>query len=154
MNKVVSMEEMIPLIKNQLEAGGKATFTPKGKSMLPMLRDGMDTVTIARAKFPLKKYDLPLYQRKDGSYVLHRVVDLSQGKYVMRGDGQFVKEYGIEESQIIGVVVAFTRKGKKHSCQGLGYRIYVKVWVATVGLRKIKKKGRRILGRIKRKILG
>lgn len=154
MSKIISMEEMMSIIQEQLESGGKATFTPKGKSMFPMLRDGKDTVTIGKAIGPLRKYDIPLYQRSNGKFVLHRVVKVQHGTYVMRGDGQFFDEYGVEDSQIIGVVESFSRKGKKYSCRGIGYGFYKRIWVATVGIRKFYKKGRRFLGRVKRKILG
>jgi hypothetical protein len=148
------MDEMMPIIKSQLEDGGKATFTPKGKSMLPLLRDGMDRVTIAKPVFPLKKYDIVLYQRNNGDYVLHRIVETGQGTYVLRGDGQYVKEYGVEERQIIGVVKHFMREGKTYSCKGFLYGLSVRIWCHTVSIRKNYRRGRRILGRIKRKIFG
>lgn len=154
MNKVVAMDDIVPLIKEKIEEGGMATFTPKGNSMLPMLRNNRDTVTLAKPSFPLKKYELPLFVRKNGQYVLHRVVGTSQGKYVMRGDNQFVNEYGIEEEQIIGIVTSFTRKGKKYSSDTFSYQIYCRVWVASVRIRYYYRRVRRFAGRVKRRILG
>lgn len=153
MNKIVSMEDIVPLMKEQIINNGEVTFTPKGNSMLPMLRNGKDIVTLGKPQFPLKKYDLPLYEREGGKYILHRVVDVNNDTYVMRGDNQFINEPGIKEEQIIGVVKNFTINNKKYSCDSRVYMLYCKVWVNTVRIRRILRIMRRYAGKIKRKIL-
>ncbi len=154
MNKLISMQEMGVIIKEQLAEGGLVKFTPKGNSMLPMLRNNIDTVTLKKCDGRLKKYDLPLYQRKDESYVLHRVVKvLDDGTYLMRGDNQLYTERGISDEDIVGVVVAFTRKGKEYTDNDISYKVYRFLWVNTNGIRKVCKPIRRILGRVKRKLL-
>lgn len=153
MNKIVSMEDLIPLMKEQIKNNGEVTFTPKGNSMLPLLRNNKDTVTLCKAEFPLKKYDVPLYVRENGKYVLHRVVAIENDSYVMRGDNQFINEPGIREEQIIGIIHSFTRKNKRYDCNSIAYRLYCKIWVNTVGMRKCLKIMRRLAGRIKRKVL-
>lgn len=143
----------MPIMKETLDNDGKVTFTPRGISMLPMLRSNMDTVTLEKPVFPLKKYDLPLYIRDNGNYVLHRVVKVKKNGYVMRGDNQLINESGIKESQIIGIVTDFTRKGKQYSVNNLGYRIYCVLWT-NVFFKKSYLKVRRTLGKIKRRLLG
>ena len=71
---VVSMEELVPLIREVLSNGQSVRFSPKGTSMLPMLRQGIDSVVLSPVTCRLKKYDIPLYQRDDGSYILHRII--------------------------------------------------------------------------------
>ena len=66
----VRMENLIPLFKERLDAGQKVRFSPKGISMLPMLRQDTDTVVLSPLPDKLRKYDLPLYQRDDGKYIL------------------------------------------------------------------------------------
>ena len=44
LNKEVGLDDVMQIIAEKLEAGGSVTFNPKGTSMLPMLRDGDDTV--------------------------------------------------------------------------------------------------------------
>lgn len=153
MNKVVSLEELVPLIKEKIESNGEVTFTPKGISMLPMLRDNQDTVTLGKAEFPLKKYDIAFYSRDNGQYVLHRVIKTKEDSYVMRGDNQLFNEYGIRQNQIIGVVKTFTRKGKLYNYDDKKYILYYKVWCNTVWIRRLLIIGRRIAGKIKRRIL-
>ena len=65
MNKEVGLDDVMQIIAEKLEAGGSVTFNPKGTSMLPMLRDGDDTVVLSKPKGRLHLFDLPLYRRKD-----------------------------------------------------------------------------------------
>lgn len=130
------MEEMVPLMREQLEQGGEVCFTPRGTSMLPMLRNGRDTVTLIQPDTPPKKYQLVFYQRDNGQYVLHRIVRVEKEGYVLRGDNQFVDETGIRREQILAVVEQFTRNGRTYSKDSLRYMLYVRVWVHTVKLRR------------------
>ena len=153
MNKQLSIDEMIPLILEQIDRGGRVNFTPAGNSMSPMLRDKSDTVVMTKPTFPLKKYDLVLYVRENGNYVLHRVVDITDDGYVLRGDNQVQNEYGIKEDNILAIVEEFVRKGKRHSVKSIKYRCYCICRVNTVKIRRMAKGLRRICGRIKRKML-
>lgn len=153
MNKIVTMDDIIPIMREQIESGGKVSFTPKGNSMLPMLRNNMDSVTIAKAQLPLKKYELPLYIRENGKYILHRVVAVRDGSYTMCGDNQFIREHGVCDEQIVGVVTEFTRKGKTKKVTSCGYKFYCIFWSKTFFIRKCYRRIRRVLGRIKGKIL-
>lgn len=132
MIKEIQLNDIMDLIVEKLAAGGTVTFTPSGESMLPMLRDGEDVVVLTQPKGRLHLFDLPLYRRKNGQYVLHRVIDFDRdGSYVMCGDNQFAKEHGIRDDQVIGVVTAFYRKGKPVRMTSLRYRAYVNFWYYT-----------------------
>ena len=66
-----------------------------GNSMAPFLIHQRDTVYLSRLQKPLKKGDVVLYLRDNGSYVLHRIVQINNDQYSMIGDGQFHIEKGI-----------------------------------------------------------
>ena len=53
----------MPLIEEQINHSGFVTFTPRGNSMLPLLRNNKDTITLKKPDFPLKKYDIAFYKR-------------------------------------------------------------------------------------------
>ena len=90
--KKVRLSELPPIMEETLRAGGTVRLPITGTSMLPLLVEGRDTVALQKA---LQKYDLPLYLRKDGAIVLHRVVGVNDdGTYTMCGDNQWVKESG------------------------------------------------------------
>ena len=54
MSKKVSIEDVMPLIEEQINHSGFVTFTPRGNSMLPLLRNNKDTITLKKPDFPLK----------------------------------------------------------------------------------------------------
>ena len=118
----VCMEDIMPLICERLEEGQSVKFSPRGTSMLPMLRQG-DSVVLSPCPEKLKKYDLPLYRRDNGEYVLHRVVKVGKS-YTCIGDNQFEYEHGIEHRQMIGVVTAFVNGKKERSVDEWKYRVY------------------------------
>lgn len=118
---------LMPLVLETLNAGHEVTFSPRGSSMLPMFREGRDTVTLSRPQGKLKKYDIPLYRRENGQFVLHRVVRVGD-TYTCMGDNQFAPEHGIADGQIIAVCTSFTRKGKTYSADALLWRVYAVFW--------------------------
>ena len=132
LSKEVAIDDVIDIMVEKLNSGGTVTFTPKGKSMLPMLRDGEDVVVLSKPNGKLHLFDIPLYRRSNGIYVLHRIVNFdADGSYVLCGDHQFALEHGIKDSDIIGVVTAFYRKGKAYSVNSFSYRLYVNFWFYT-----------------------
>lgn len=141
MSKLVSLEDMTPVMLEIMEAGGEAAFAPSGISMLPMLHHRTDKVVLVKPEFPLKKYDLPLYRRDDGRFILHRVVEVKKdGTYVMCGDNLWVRETGIRDDNIIGVVKSFERNGVHYECTDKKYIFYCKFWNFIYPLRKFAKR--------------
>ena len=146
LTKEMRLEQLMPLIRERLAAGQTVSFSPRGVSMRPMLRQGIDSVELAPISGQLKKYDLPLYQRDNGQYVLHRIVGVTE-TYCCVGDNQFDLEYGVRHDQLIALVTSFTRGSKRISVTNVGYRIYCRFWCTT---RPVRHLWRRALGRIKR----
>ena len=123
-------------IEEQLQTEGFYVSTTVGTSMWPMLRNRCDRVLI-RPIEPgerLSRYDLPLYLRPDGKYVLHRVIDVQADCYVIRGDNTYVKEY-IPKEWILGVMTEFWRGDKHVAADSRTYRLYARVWRAIYPLR-------------------
>jgi hypothetical protein len=147
---VEKMEMLMPLIRESLAAGQSVRFYPRGVSMLPMLRRGLDSVLLSPITGSLRKYDLPLYQRDDGKYVLHRIVGAGS-VYTCMGDNQFRPETGLRQDQMIGVVTAFYRGERMISVTALPYGLYCRFWHITRPLRSFL---RRAMGWLRRHIPG
>ena len=142
----ISLADMLPVMEEVLSSGGEFSFVPDGRSMRPMLKGKRDTVTIVKPQGRLKKYDLPLYRRANGAFVMHRVMKVQKDGYVMRGDAQYTYEPGVTDEQIIGVMTSFIRNGKKITADSLGYRLYCRVFCPCYPLKRfvlhfINKKG-------------
>lgn len=142
--RYAALDEMMPVIREKLDAGGEVRLLASGRSMMPLFRDGKDTVILAAAdKKRLKKYDMILYRRDNGQYVLHRIVGRSGGRdgaavcYTLRGDAQYAAEPGVREDQVIARAARFTRGGREYSCEHPVFRLYSVLWVNTCSARRI-----------------
>lgn len=144
----LSLEQLMPLIRERLAAGENVKFLPRGTSMLPLIRQGEDSVVLSPLPEKLKKYDIPFYQRSDGSYVLHRIVKVGD-TYTCIGDNQFKREPGLRPEQMIAVVTAVIRNGKTVSVDRFGYKLYCRLWHYSRPLRHLLWKCRQRLGRQK-----
>ena len=144
LKRSVVLEEMMPLIRERLAAGEDVQFTPRGTSMRPMIHGGRDSVVLSPVQGKLKKHDLPLYQRDNGQYVLHRIVKAGES-YTCMGDNQYHLEAGIRPDQVLAVVTAFVRDGKRYRVTDLRYRAYCLFWYYSRPIRRCLGAGKRIL---------
>ena len=134
-----------------LAHGGKLVYTNVGDSMEPLIRQGRDLLVIEKASGRLKKYDIPLYKRDSGQYVLHRILKVRENDYVLCGDNRWAKETGITDRHILGVLTGIERGGRKIELSGAKYRAYVFFWCDLFPLRVFFLKVRTVLKRIGRK---
>lgn len=141
-------DELMELVRERLSMGNKVRYLPfAGRSMLPMLRMGKDSVELAPLPEKLKKYDLPVYQYPSGKYVMHRVVAVKDTHYVCLGDNTWSYET-IYPEMLVGVVSAFKRGEKRIEVDAFGYRLYSRIWVALFPVRKCLYRGKRWLRRL------
>ncbi len=147
--KYVKMGELLPLIQEKIKNNGQVIFTPFGHSMLPLLKDGKDTVILTKLNRKLKKNDLPLYQRNDGQVVLHRVLKVyKNGEFNTRGDNQIVSEKKVKQEQIIAIVTCLIKNQKEYSIEDKKYSFYCWFWDFIFPLRWLIKKANRLLRKI------
>ena len=151
MNKV-SLEELWPVMEEQILAGKMVCFGPKGTSMMPLIRQNVDSIVLARAPEKLKKYDLPLFRRDDGHFVLHRVVGQDKNGYVMCGDNQIIYEHGITPKHILAIAVGMYRGEEYVPFDKKDYIIYSRRQVAKQARRRLKRKALSLIVRITKKL--
>ena len=135
-NRSIRLDEAMALIRESLDSGHEVTFSPRGASMLPFLKEGRDTVTLTALPPKLKKYDIVFYQRDNGQYVLHRLVRVGK-TYTCIGDHQYVYETGIRRDQIIAVCSSVVRGGKRISAQDGRWRLYAVAWHYSRPVRRV-----------------
>lgn len=123
-----------------IERDGKLIYTNKGDSMMPLIKENRDILVIEKTNGRLKKFDIPLYKRDSGRYVLHRVIRVRQYDYVICGDNRVNLEYGITDRHIIGVLTAVIRNGKEIPVWSKQYKLYAGLWYLIFPLRYVSKK--------------
>jgi signal peptidase I len=123
--------------EQELARTGSLTYVTTGRSMRPFLRSGEDLVHL-KAKQPGQrfcKYDVILYRRVSGRYVLHRIVKVLPESYVLCGDNLTEKEPGITDEQVLAVLTGITRNGRPVDIRSRGYRFLIWLWYAIFGPR-------------------
>ena len=128
MDKLVSIHNVIGVIKEKLDHDGEVLITVTGGSMRPFLIDRSTQVTLAKPKSKLKKYDIVLYKSPAGAWVLHRIIKLKDDDLIICGDALKTNEY-INKNEVIGVVTRIQTKDKVTFPNQLLYRIGVRLWV-------------------------
>lgn len=149
MRKEMSMGAMLPLINETIESGGVFTLYPKGASMRPLLRNGMDGVHLCDPE-GAGIGDIVLFRRESGEFVIHRIVAEKADGFVFCGDNQCVLEGGIKREQFVAKVCAILRDGRITPIDDPEYVRYV----SSLPKRRRAIKRRAIIGAIKKKILG
>ena len=144
-------EKITRRIEDELEKNGILVTNTEGKSMHPLFKPHRDAVVLKRVDREIKKYDVVLYRDFAGRYVLHRVIAERDDVFIIRGDNTFRKEF-VSKNDIIAYLVAFNRKGKRHTTEDFGYRFYSRFWNFIYPIRFLMRKFRSLLGKIKRKI--
>ena len=140
---------MVKKMEEILAETGELFTTASGVSMLPCIRPKWDMLHLAKPRHDIKKYDVLLYKRKNGTYILHRVMEVKSDSYVLCGDNQWVLEHGITDEQVLGVLIGFYRGKKYIDCQkNYLYHFYVKLWCFSLGIRKQILRGINLIRRI------
>ena len=139
--------------EEEIARNGFLLYRNVGDSMLPLIRQGRDLVLVSRKQEGrLKKYDVPLYRRDSGQYVLHRILKVRENDYVLCGDNRWRRETGITDRHIVGVLTAIVRNGQKIPVTDWRCRLYAHLWCDLFCLRAAALRCHALLGGIKRRL--
>lgn len=152
MNSGLPAKELAPLIKEVVEKNGEFRLYPKGVSMLPTIREGIDSVVLVKAE-DIKKYDILFYLRDNGQYVMHRLIGLKGNNFIFCGDNQFEKELFKNKQNIIAKVKGFYRNDKYISGRDRKHLAFIKCWYMVLPMRLYLSKFIRLTKKIGRKFI-
>ena len=153
----VSLDQLAPIMSECMELGQEVVLTITGHSMSPFLRNKKDQVVLIPCDpTALQPGDVPLYRRRNGKYILHRIVERDDGvnrtrwgteeelpsrcdslRYTMLGDAQWQEESNIAPDQIVAVAAAFISRGKRWECADDAYRQNRLRWHRLLWLRPV-----------------
>ena len=127
----------------------KCVFPIKGVSMLPMLEQDRDTVLVVPCEKPPKKYDLVLCRYRE-KYILHRLIGVKDGYYLLCGDNCITTEK-VKKEHILGVAEGFFKNGKYISCSDESYLKYAKKRCRSKWRRSLKRRFLYVINKLFRK---
>lgn len=117
---VVYLAEICEVIRE----GHTIVIPIKGSSMLPFLAEARDQVMLGPVSHELRPGDIVLYRRRNGQFILHRIVQKMGRVYYMKGDAQNRIEGPVFQEQILAEAVGFKRKGKWIDRNGIIVKFY------------------------------
>ena len=126
-------------IERSLKELGYAVAPIAGTSMMPLLKEGRDRVELKPyCHERLKKGDVVLYKKNDGTLVLHRIIKTENREFfTVLGDHQFKNAERVNKNQIIAVACGFFIKGRYVTEKTRWYRMYKKIWLCNLNFRRI-----------------
>ena len=126
--------------------GVSVTFPVNGRSMLPFIVGGRDSVILEKP-VDLRVGDVVLahaipdnvahLKNAEKHYVIHRIVALSGENVVLMGDGNLVQREYCKRSEVYAKVVCVVKpNGKKCPTGAFWGRIAAKVWYILLPVRR------------------
>ena len=126
------------IIEQCLKDIGFAVVPISGTSMWPLLKEGKSQIQlVSGGTKQLKKGDVVLYRREDGTLVLHRIIKIvKKNTYLVCGDHQWKLEEQIREDQILAAAQGFFINGRYIDEKIWWYRLYKKIWNGNLTIRR------------------
>lgn len=126
---------LLPEVEKLLGEGIKVTMRVKGDSMLPFIRGERDSVELQKPRM-LRKKSIALARLSDGTYVIHRIIELSGDEVVLMGDGNLLKTEHCRQADIVGEVTQILRNGTFVKCSCWVERVKASVWMMFLPMRR------------------
>lgn len=122
-------EELIETCLSRIKEGEDVWLRITGNSMTPFLVHARDSVCLSAQRTPVRRGDMVLFARKNGSLVLHRICKVKAEGIFLVGDGQTVIEGPVAPEAILARVNLIKRKGKTLSSSSFWWLFFKTVWL-------------------------
>ena len=146
----IGIEEWSKLAKEGIAP--PVTITLEGSSMRPLIRSGIDPVTIIPLQRPLKKGDVILFTTNPGRFVVHRVWKLKDGVVCPLGDNCWNPDGWLPVENVLGQAVCYIRNGHRYRLDTRFARILGGVWMCLFPVRRVYYRARALAGKCYRKL--
>lgn len=117
--------EILPILNEGYRL--KIPFT--GLSMYPFLAGRRDQAVIAAVSRKLKRGDIVLFVRDDGTHIMHRIHHVKGNTYYMLGDAQTAVEGPVQADRILALITAVSRKNKMIPCSRIDFKVFSHIWL-------------------------
>ena len=130
-------KEILPEIEGLVRDGLEVVFVPKGSSMSPFIKGGVDRVLITKAE-SIAEGDIVLALTEQGSHVLHRVEKVDGNMLILMGDGNLIQVEEVVANDIKGILnIIYHPDGSSQNCLDESWLRYGKYWYRLRKFRRI-----------------
>lgn len=135
--KILPASVLMPEYEALLKEGAELPLVISGGSMLPFLAPGRDSVMLKAPDRPLKRGDIVFYRRRNGAYILHRLLRVRGDSCWMVGDAQTIIEGPLDRSCIFAYVTRVQRKGRVEKPGTFWWIFFEHTWLAMLPTRHV-----------------
>ena len=119
-----------PTAEESLSEGKTLHISPKGTSMLPLIKADRDSVYIRSIPFEnIKNGDIVLYRNEHHHLVLHRIVKKTPTAFYTVGDNQLISAGPYKREVFLGKMIGMERNKKYLDASLFSMQLYGKIWM-------------------------
>lgn len=127
------IQEAVRLVQD----GVSVTFPVKGRSMLPFIFGGRESVILQKPG-SLQRGQVVLAQVGPDRYVVHRIIKVEPDRITLMGDGNIRGTESCTPSNVLAIAThVVDEKGKRRTLESKGQMFKAKVWYRIRPLRRI-----------------
>jgi hypothetical protein len=127
------IQEAVRLVQD----GVSVTFPVKGRSMLPFIIGGRESVILQKPS-SLQRGQVVLAQVGPDRYVVHRIIKIEPDRITLMGDGNICGTESCTPSNVLAIAThVVDEKGKRRTLESKGQMFKAKVWYRIRPLRRI-----------------
>lgn len=117
--------------------GVSVTFPVKGRSMLPFIFGGRESVILQKPG-SLQRGQVVLAQVGPDRYVVHRIIKIEPDRITLMGDGNICGTESCTPSNVLAIAThVVDEKGKRRTLESKGQMFKARVWFRIRPLRRI-----------------
>lgn len=139
---VLDTKEFIDMQLSIAEEGNEVSLQVEGSSMSPFLVNRRDYVFFTKLTDLPKRGDIALFRRTDGSYILHRVIRITDEGYYFLGDNQNACdiEGPVASEQIKAVIHRIRRHDVMMDETHFWWKFFKYIWIRIIPFRRFLKR--------------
>ena len=127
------IQEAVRLVQD----GVSVTFPVKGRSMLPFIFGGRESVILQKPG-SLQRGQVVLAQVGPDRYVVHRIIKIEPDRITLMGDGNICGTESCTPSNVLAIAThVVDEKGKRRTLESKGQLFKARVWFRIRPLRRI-----------------
>ena len=130
-------EQIIQEAVRLVQDGVSVTFPVKGRSMLPFIIGGRESVILQKPG-SLQRGQVVLAQVGPDRYVVHRIIKIEPDRITLMGDGNICGTESCTPSNVLAIAThVVDEKGKRRTLESKGQMFKARVWYVIRPLRRI-----------------
>ena len=127
------IQEAVRLVQD----GVSVTFPVKGRSMLPFIFGGRESVILQKPG-SLQRGQVVLAQVGPDRYIVHRIIKIEPDRITLMGDGNICGTESCTPSNVLAIAThVVDEKGKRRTLESKGQMFKARVWFRIRPLRRI-----------------